>query len=317
MNSNIVKVIHLVPGKVSALRTVEANALSENEFWTEFIRTHEPVLIKNAVASWPALQRWQLPGYLEALCDDETAGMSRTFNAQPALPYFEFGVKNKHKRLADCLAEMRSAADDVTYSIPGQGVPEQWKQDLGRYSFLSERVDQKPRLYRRQRLFIYKNASTEWHCHPTDETITTQLLGAKHVSLFRLTPDNWRLYSQLIHANLHHLACSTEFFPREPTITKYECILEAGDAVYIPPFWWHGIDPVDAALGMTLAHCFRTPLRRLGDWKEPVTKETLQDLIVFRRKRYIPLVLAMIACSSLSRKLAGEPWLPVTGAAQP
>jgi hypothetical protein len=187
---------------------------------------------------------------------------------------------------------------------------------LGSYPFLSEKVNRKPRLFRRQRLFIYKNASTEWHYHHTDETLTTQLLGAKHVSLFRLTLENWSLYTRAIQANLHHMACSAELFPCESTITKYECILEVGDAVYIPPFWWHGIDPVDATFGITLASCFRTPLRRLGDWQEPATRATLQDLFTFGRTAYIPLALAQIACSTLSRKLRREPWLPAARSAQ-
>ena len=157
-------------------------------------------------------------------------------------------------------------------------------------------------------MFTYKNASTEWHYHPTDETLTTQLVGAKRASIFRLTAENWESYAQPLEYNFHHMSGGKSFFPPEKPVTKYEIILEAGDAVYLPPFWWHGVDTADSRFGITLAHCFRTPLRRYGDWKEPATRKMVRDMFT-ERKRKLPSVLSSIALSSLSRFFAGEAWM--------
>jgi len=302
MTAKIVKVIDLVPGDVRPLATVQASALDADGFWTQFVCKHQPLLIRNAARGWPALQHWGNPGYLESLCGEEVAGMSRTFNPLPAEAYFETAVRPG--KLRRCLAEMRAAPEDATFSIPAQPVPEQWRRDLGGYSFLKPTSDKRPSSFPRQRLFIYKNASTDWHFHATDETVTAQLLGSKRIALFRLTPLNWRLYSRNIRANFHHMPCCREFFPRQPALQKYEGVLEPGDAIYIPPFWWHAVDPVDTRVGVTLAHCFRTPLKRLGDLKEPV----IRDFLRTTRSRNLPLVLSMVAFSTLCRKLAGEPW---------
>jgi hypothetical protein len=302
MTSKIVKVIDLVPAEVRPLTTVRASALDANGFWTEFVCQHRPVLIRGAAAEWPALQHWGKPGYLEALCGDEVAGMSRTFNPLPGEAYFETAVRSK--KLLRCITEMRAAPDDATYSIPAQPVPPTWQKDLGAYGFLSDTTDKRPSSFPRQRLFIYKNASTDWHYHATDETLTAQLVGSKRIGLFRLTHANWRLYAQTIRANFHHMPCSKEFFPRQPAVVKYEGILNPGDAIYIPPFWWHGVDPVDAAVGVTMAHCFRTPIKRLGDLKEPVIREFLRTT----RRRNVPLVFSMVVFSTLRRRLAGEKW---------
>lgn len=302
MAGKIVRVIDLVPGETRPLTTLEAGELDANRFWTEFVCRHRPVLIRGAAREWPAVQRWATPGYLEGLCADEIAGMSRTFNPLPGEAYFETAIRPKS--LQRCIQEMRAAPDDATYSIPAQDMPRRWEQDLGRYPFLTAQLDRGPGSFPRQRLFIYKNAATDWHLHPTDETLTAQLVGSKRIALFRLSRANWRLYSQNIRANFHHMPCGREFFPRQSDLIKYEGQLDPGDTIYIPPFWWHGVDPIDAAFGVTLAHCFRTPLKRLGDLKEPVVWDYLRNTRVLG----IPVVLSMVLLSTLRRKLAGEQW---------
>jgi hypothetical protein len=139
-----------------------------------------------------------------------------------------------------------------------------------------------------------------------DETITTQFLGSKRISLFRLTAENWRDFAPVILGNWHHLSHAGHFFPKEATLSKYEGVLEAGDAVYLPPFWWHGIDPADTGLGVTLAHCFRSPVRRFGAWEELVTRHLIH-IAASTRMQLLPL-LARISFSSMVRKLHQEKW---------
>ncbi|CAN7574531.1 cupin-like domain-containing protein [Trinickia sp. LjRoot230] len=302
MIEKIVKVIDLVPGAVRELPMLEAESLNKEEFWDEFVRKHKPVLIKGAVEKWPAVAKWGIPGYLDEFSDMEVP-MSQTFNPIPIEPYRQMAFRRQ--KLSACLKQMQIARDDETYSIPSIPVPRNWPNDLGDYSFLDQHRDLRPRVYPRRRLFIYKNASTEWHYHLTDETLTTQIVGSKRVSLFRLNSENWGLYSKPIEANFHHLSCRTHFFPNENQIVKYEGILNAGDVLYLPPFWWHGIDTADANFGITLAHCFRTPLKRLGDWNEPALKAVMQKQA--KLLAYIRIGMP-ITISSLSRLIARENW---------
>jgi hypothetical protein len=305
----IIKVIDLVPGVVHPLATAHANSLSDSEFWNEFVCKHTPVLIKGAVAEWPAFSKWKRPGYLEALSEDDLVPVGRTFNPVPSDSVFE---AMQRRKLGECIDEMRRAPDDAIYSIPAIPVPEKWKRDFGKYSFLSKRFEKKPLVYPGERLFVYKNASSEWHYHHIDETITSQLLGSKKISLFRLTRENWRQFSRPIETNLHHTSCGKQFFPQETTIDKFEGVMEAGDAIYIPPFWWHGIDPANTDIGVTFAHCFRSPLSRFGDWKDPITKNLLKEILLSQNhKRQLLPLLARVACSSVSRKIAREEWWPI------
>ena len=305
MPEKIVKVIDRVPGNVVPLPTVDAVSLTEQKFRSHFLDKHVPVLIKGSASGWAALARWEQAGYLESLCSDEDVLVADTFNAIPPEPYYPFAVKKM--QLAAALDEMRRVADNSTRMIAGAKLPASWAADVGGYSYLFQDLDKPPRAYQRDRLFSYKNASTEWHYHPIDETITTQLVGTKRISLFKLTSENWMAYSQIIGSNLHHIPYGERFFPKDMPLTKYEGVIEAGDAIYIPPFWWHGVDAADSAMGITLAHCFRSPIKRVADLKDPAIRSILK-MAVTKRKRDLPGILFMIARSTLTRRIAGEKW---------
>jgi len=132
-------------------------------------------------------------------------------------------------------------------------------------------------------------------------------VGSKRISLFRLTRNNWWCFAPLIKANFHHMVCATSFFPGDATLTKYEGVIEEGDAVYIPPFWWHGIDAAGPEPGITLAQCFRSPIHRFGDWREPITGELIGDALRRNKLRLLPL-LGLVWVSSISRAMKKERW---------
>jgi hypothetical protein len=298
MSNTLIKVIDLVPGEVRELSSLESKALVGDTFWADYVRKQTPILIRNAAQDWQALDRWGQPGYLESLCGEERANMLRMFNPSVYFrPMFDSGKLSEH------IAEMRALPDDQTCSIPATEVPKKWAQDLGTYTFLSNRFDKRPRAFSKRRLFIYKNASTEWHYHITDETLTTQLVGSKRFSLFHLNDETWNVYSQVLKHNCHHLACAKQFFVRQPTIVKYEGYLTPGDALYIPPFWWHGIDPIDAGVGITLAHCFRTPLSRVGKWsQEPAVRDVVRSMSGAAKTK----ALGLICLGAVARLVARE-----------
>jgi hypothetical protein len=301
----VTKVIDLIPGESADIDTVDASSLGEEEFWNEYVCRHRPVIIRGATAAWPSWGKWQQPGHLEALCAEEKVTVWPTFNVSPKFK----NAALRTERLADCIRAMRSAPDDVTISTPSINLPAGWLPDVGTHGFLGRKFDRKPRRYPRYRLFVYKNASTAWHYHAADESITTQMVGSKKIALFRLTRKNWEEFGPLILANYHHLPEGRQYFP-EHAITKFNGVIEEGDSIYIPPFWWHGIDPVDTDFGVTLVRCFRSPLSRVGDWNEPITWE----LINVAAKSYTPLlpyVLGLISLSSIKRLLSGENWWPI------
>lgn len=303
-----VRVIGLIPGEVRTLPAVAAADLRPDVFWNEYVYRHKPVLIKGAVQHWPAIARWKDPAYLDSISEDEVE-YGRTFNAIP--PDFFFDLLKK-ARLSEVLGLMRAAGDDETWTIPTFPVPARWEQDLGSYPFLAAEKDQPPRVYQRRRLFVYKNASTEWHGHVFDETLTTQLLGTKRFSLFKLTEQNCKQYMKPMESNYHHMACGADFFPKDKPVVKLEGTLETGDALYIPPSWVHGIDPADAQVGITLAHCFRSPATRIATWREPFLRHSFASVLLRPPFIAVPMGAALVAYSGLARLVKREPWNPAS-----
>jgi hypothetical protein len=45
----------------------------------------------------------------------------------------------------------------------------------------------------------------------------------------------------------------------------FSAIVEEGDALYIPPLWWHGVSPVSESFGITAAVPWRSPLPVIAD----------------------------------------------------
>lgn len=88
--------------------------------------------------------------------------------------------------------------------------------------------------------------------------------------------------------------------------------MEAGDVLYIPPHWYHGIDPVGAEVGCTLAHCFRSPYSRFMSFRENIIYEIFEYFIKNFSRYKILIASASLffytLLSTFSRRLKGEKW---------
>ena len=269
----IVHVVDLVPGTVCAIPEVTSEQLGTDGFWRDYVLKHRLVVIRAGASHWPAIERWKDGDYLVSHTDEVEVKYGRTFNFSPALG---FAKRAFRKPLPDLLSEMLAAPVGSVYGSPALPLPKSWLPELGNFHFLPSQYDKLPRSYERRRVFVYRNAGTEWHFHPLDETLTVQLRGSKRCSLFRLDDKTFNPYALYIESNVHHLDCAKRIFPADASVTKHEAILHPGDALYIPPFYWHGIDPSDDDVGVTLAHCFRSPISRVGSWSDPLTKRTVR-----------------------------------------
>jgi len=99
---------------------------------------------------------------------------------------------------------------------------------------------------------------------------------------------------ECLNGNYHHIDWGMKLFPKDPPIIKYEAILEAGDAVYIPPMWYHGVDTADNNVGVTFAYCFGTPVEYLQDRRNPVidARVRLPEYFFRIRTRYLKFNMA-------------------------
>ena len=307
MNDGIVKMIDRVPGDRVPLASREAEELAPETFWKEFVCRHQPLVIRGAAREWPALKHWQDTRYLCDLAARDgqyTSVVYYTFNHNVGLPAVDRPALLPVRESVPAI--VRAGADETHY-VALVDLPQEWEGELGSYSCLDSDHDLWPRLYPRRRLYAYRNSGADWHMHAIDETLTTQIRERKRISLFCLNAKNWDFYSTAIEYNLHHVGEGRCFFPSEG-LTKFEAILEPGDTVYIPPFYWHALEPLNHEVGITFAHCFCSPLTRIGDLRNPLKRCVLRRARRGRGLHTVPWFMGLLALSRLARWRAGEAW---------
>lgn len=280
------RILKHIPGMDSGatVQRVNANELTEKSFARDFVDTNTPVLIKGGLKHWPAYKKWIEPGYLESISDEAKINYHRHLN---------FSNDSRMKKTAkphsflDALKEMRSGIKEVLF-MPISFKKKHFKalkDDVTGFPFLTKRP--KPLFYPEMRLFIYKGAGSSWHLHVLDETIMCQISGKKRVAML---PTNDSTYPEL-----------KEIFYHDKLMDGGDCIkhmdgrikplvvdVDAGDTLYIPPNWWHGVEPLDDEMGMTIPYCWRSPYHKISNLRYPAVRELYKDAF---KKPGIPMLV--------------------------
>ncbi|NET74474.1 MAG: cupin-like domain-containing protein, partial [Sphaerospermopsis sp. SIO1G2] len=82
------------------------------------------------------------------------------------------------------------------------------------------------------------------------QNILCQIRGRKKLSLFAPNQTEF-LYPHSVDSKAPHLSYvnidkpDVEKFPKYQDSQKIECVLEAGEMLFMPPFWWHHVNSLD------------------------------------------------------------------------
>jgi hypothetical protein len=291
-----------------ALESIDALHVTEAEFRRRHVDQNRPCLVKNAAVHWPACERWRDLAYLRGHSTNATV-TTRTCAVSEVSGWARPEVRERLQEQSrsayrstpfhDFLAQMESGdstliADSCRFS---KGAPiEAMRDDIGGVPFLA--ITPRSRVYPPHRVFLYRNSYTDWHFHPTDETFMTQVVGAKEVLLLPPDEPTWSALRPLIqdHGVLYDI--DVQRFPDAGRLQPLRVVVEPGDALYIPVFWWHAVESLDKAFGVTVAATFPTPLHVNGDWRFPVVRKLARTHLL---SRHAPLVMGAIAYSSCYR----------------
>ncbi|XP_070565402.1 jmjC domain-containing protein F-like [Ptychodera flava] len=89
--------------------------------------------------------------------------------------------------------------------------------------------------------------------------LLAQIVGRKELLLFS-PEDTSNLYpypsysnrSHTSRVNLRELETEGSRFPKLEDAQRYHCILQPGELLYMPPFWWHDVTSLDDCVSITL-----------------------------------------------------------------
>lgn len=242
------------PGPRRHVETIEAGITPE-EFRERYYGTDTPVLIKGFYKDTRACRTWTpelfkqryadeiVPSRINATTttDYRTADLTMAELVDDMLNDGEFhgtgfeAVLNHNPELREDLDVPRLEP----YAIP----PSRKKAPLGLHRVMG-------RVFSTQMFMAAPRATTGWHCAgPTN--LFAMIYGKKHWTLVhpRYTPfmhtvirkDRFYFLSLLDH-RISDDEVKSQGYQLYPHIPKCEAIVDAGDMLFVPSWWWHAVD---------------------------------------------------------------------------
>jgi hypothetical protein len=263
---------------------LEAGTLGESSFLADYVLQGRPAVIRGAVAHWPATRRWLDRDYLRTryshnvfYCPHENhVSMKRTEVGRRSLPF----------------AEALELAQTDEIAAFGAAQPSQLDADMAGFSFFSG--GEPGFLYPDHRIFFFRNAGSAWHYHPFDETLMCQVMEPKQIGLLKVANPFHKYLRRLFYKEDYYDHPSAFEGLQGADLQWFSASLEAGDALYIPPLWWHGVIATSGRLGATVPTVWRSPapvvvdsIRRMAagevDMLGDIKPAQLENLMSFAR----------------------------------
>ncbi len=216
--------------------------LSPADFQEHFVRRGQPVVIRQGLEQWPALTRWADLDYLSGAFDEVDAPITVQQDGQSSVD--RMSVSDFWRSVWTGTGDRHCYLD---WPVPIHGSSE------GSSSVAEDVIT--PAYFEGSSplgatLFAGWNTRCGMHYHPSGEAILCQVVGKKRVLLFSPQGKKFK-YVYPFHWFSEHYLYSQVAFPRDgswPDTEDYpdfdktspvEIILEPGDMLYIPIFWWH------------------------------------------------------------------------------
>lgn len=282
----------------TVLTSVDARDLTRASF-ADIVRASEPVIIRGAVAHWPAMHRWRdRASLLERIGADARV---RQIDA-PLVEVlgYAFGDTRQGTIEEEIAARQRK---DVTWgeflgsfdSAPAADIRYLYATTLDRPPFSALRADivdfdyvtrtNAPTAlggYSEWRVFVGRGY-TDWHYHPGSEAIMCQVVGTKRVALLPPDWETWRKMRRVARDCAFRYDVDLGRFPEFAAIAPISVDIGPGDAMFIPVHWWHCVESLTSELGFTAATAFDAAPRQAFDLRYPASYYTARIYVQYFR----------------------------------
>lgn len=223
--------------------------LSGDEFYARYVRHAQPVVLTDVARDWPARHKWS-PAYLARVLGDAELQICEGRD-QLERPDRDYERCVRTTTMAEYAAKVSAAGEtNDLYMIANNHVAE-----LPSFAPLLEdiRVDSRYLTPQRACSFWFGPAGTRTPLHHDSCNILfCQLRGRKRLRL--LAPWSTRLADA---AEGYYASESVEQAVMAGE-RGYEVVLEPGEALYLPGWWWHEVHALDLSVSLSFLN-FRKP----------------------------------------------------------
>ena len=245
-----------VPGMAAAVpvAVLHADRLTEPVFKNTYVANSCPCVIKGAVSHWPATRKWRDRNYLKHVCGSEVV---------PFWPHENHVTKSRstpgatHLPFADAIDRLHDAGCGEVAAIGCVPGTAEMAADLSGFSFFTE--GEMGFSYPPFRFFIFRNAGSSWHYHSFDETLMCQVAGTKKVGLLKVDNPHCKSLCRIFFNEDYYEDPSVFDALADAGLQWFSANLDRGDALYIPPLWWHGVIVTSDGVGVTTPVSWRSP----------------------------------------------------------
>jgi len=227
----------------------------------EIARRHAPFIVTDVVTGWRSFTAWSL-AHLEERVGDRMVSVA----ASPT-KVFHYGSKDfsrmqtREMRFRDVIRHIAAAADQS-----GERLYIMEQQQAGRrlsfaeaYPELADDLVLPPGIETGELLQVNLWVGEAGNVTPLhfdiENNFLAQIIGRKRVTLFDPGQTGY-LYPNGSRSCLNNtsqvqlLAPDFDRHPRFRQARGVECIVNAGEMLFIPPFWWHQVESLDPAVSI-------------------------------------------------------------------
>ena len=236
---------------------------SYDDFYHNYVLKNKPVVITGVASNWDALSKWNID-YLRSTSEDVSVDIIVSKD-QSTIGNQEKGWRT-HRKLPMGFKEFLTTIEDTS--------------SLKRYYYLQyQKFDKFPHLLNdfevpafipskdiNTRIWIGSGRNITPVHHDTQSNILTQLRGSKKFTLFAPS-ESQALYPFPFRSKNRALSpvnIKEPNFEKHPLFKEaqpYECVLEPGEMIFQPVFWWHQVETLSDELTISVTFMWKAPVR--------------------------------------------------------
>jgi hypothetical protein len=232
------------------------DSLTPHRFQKEFVAAHQPVIITGDMKRWEALALWNTD-YLKSVIGitEVSVEVSRSNFFPPVHESSPAKLARDRKKMsfnryADMVASANQATDQYYYSETSF---------TDRFPALAENIHYPGCLDGQEKIttnFWVSSPGTMTPLHyDVVHNLFAQVWGQKQLTLF--APEQWSMlypfpvYSRVAgFSRVNIQQPDLKKFPKFDKARPIAFTLNPGEMLYIPPFWWHQVHSLDAAISV-------------------------------------------------------------------